>query len=288
MQPFVPIVALAAALAMPSLTAQAQGKDPAPSGQPRGAPAVVQSAVPGIVFVPLATLPAAPAAAANREGCEHLLARPASPAARQVAASGWAVTAEVPLGRYRAVSFVGKLEPSTSGTCQLSDGNVAIYEGEQLSAVAYAGRAAQRSLGRAVALEGVGLRLWDGDILPGPLADLRLNGDGSLSIVALAAEERRCQGRAVIPNILGMPMDAARAALLGAGWRPLAGSNSTPGSREADLTRRGITEVDGCSGTGMGFCRFNYVGAAGRLGVITAGEADPPTVRDYDVQCNAG
>jgi hypothetical protein len=248
----------------------------------------LHSTVPGLVLAPLANLPRAPATAARRQGCEHLLAQPASTAARQVAAAGWAVTGEVQLGRYQAVSFVGRMEQSTSGTCALSQGNVALYEGGQLRALAYAAPGASLTLGRIRPLEGVGLRIWDGDLVPSPIADLRLNGDDGLSILPIAAEERRCQGQAVIPNIYGKPIDVARQALMAAGWRPVPSQRLPAGSREAELSARGMVEVDSCAGTGMGFCLFNYTGAAGRLSVTTVGDADPPVVSGYGVDCAGG
>ncbi|GAB1362101.1 hypothetical protein MASR1M32_13370 [Rhodobacter sp.] len=56
----------------------------------------------------------------------------------------------------------------------------------------------------------------------------------------------------------------------------------------ADIAARGVTEVEDCSGTGFGFCSYLYVGPAGGLSVITAGEiwdGGLPTVTGYAMTC---
>lgn len=55
----------------------------------------------------------------------------------------------------------------------------------------------------------------------------------------------------------------------------------------ADLVRRGVPEVEDCSGTGFGFCGYGYRGAAGRLSVTTVGDNDFPSVSGYEVHCGS-
>lgn len=234
----------------------------------------------------LQTLPPAPASADLPEYCAHWLVTPETAAGRRVAAAGWGVTGEVALGKYQAVSFVASLEPGTSGACPASDGNVGIFEGDRLVAIVYAPRGTPRTIGSIEPYEADGVRIWDGDYLRQPLADLRLAGDGALTVGPLAHEERLCGGKASVPNIYGKPITEARAALAEAGWVAVATADQSPwSSHERDLAARGLLEVESCAGTGFGFCLFNYEGPAGRLSVTTAGDDDAPAVAGYSVTC---
>jgi hypothetical protein len=275
------ILVAAALLAAPSLGAPALGQD-----APR-----LQSTVGAVRLVPLQRLPQAPASAtgAERAACGHQLEEARSPAGRAVALTGWGVTGEVAIGPYQAVSFVGAFRRGTSGTCLLGDGNVGIFRGVELLAIASAPPGASRTIGRAIALGQDGLRIWDGDYLNQPLADMRLSADGGLTVQPLAAQEAVCNGAASVPNIYGKPINQARALLQRSGWAPAV----SPGRAEreqldgrvAGLVRRGVPEVEDCSGTGMGFCGYTYRGPAGRLHVTTVGEGDFPTVAGYRAQC---
>jgi hypothetical protein len=287
------ILALAAIAALPFLTAPALGQGVATGAAQAAGTLRVQSVVAALRFVPLQRLPRAPASAAgeDRASCGHLLATPRSPAGRQVAEAGWGVTMEVGIGPYQAVSFVGAFERGTSGSCQLGEGNIGIFRGAELAAIAYAPANASRTIGRVVALEQEGLRIWDGDFLSQPVADLRLGADGSLTILPLAAEEAVCNGAARVPNIYGKPINEARTLLERSGWAPVV----SPGRAErerldgrvAALVRRGVPEVEDCSGTGFGFCGYTYRGAAGTLSVTSVGDDDSPAVSGYQARCGA-
>ncbi len=220
--------------------------------------------------------------------CRHLFAEARTPAGRRVAAAGWAVTREAALGSYQVVSFVRRAEPGTSGTCRLIDGNVGVFRGAELVAIAYA-PAAGAAIGRITPFGGDALRIWDGDFLNQPVADLRLGADGALTIQPLAAEERACGGRAVVPNIHGRPIDQARALLLRQGWTPAPPApREGNDSRVAALIRRGVPEVEDCSGTGFGFCGYNYRIQGATLSVTTVGDNDFPTVAGYSITCAPG
>ena len=123
-----------------------------------------KSDVAGIEFVALGHLPKAPASAKSQKDCDWMLAKPQTAGGQAVAALGWGVTAEQPLGAYQAVSFAGQFEPSTSGTCQIDKGNVAIFSDRQLIALAYAAKGAKQTIG-SIALLQDGLRIWDGDLV---------------------------------------------------------------------------------------------------------------------------
>jgi hypothetical protein len=242
----------------------------------------------GLKFTLLNKLPAAPAKSGDTQACAASIVQPTTKAGRLVAARGWSVTGEAKVGGFQAVSFAGRFEDGTSGTCSITDGNVAVYDNDVLVAIAYAERSSKLSIGRIAGLEGGALRLWSGDFLPAPIGDIELTGDNTLRLGAVAGAETLCAGKAVVPNIYGMSIDKARAALAAKGWSPVPAEpngESDASSREADLIKQGIPEVDGCAGTGLAYCSFNYRGAAGTLAVSTAGEDDLPQVVGYEATC---
>jgi hypothetical protein len=244
------------------------------------------SSVPGLMLTRTHTLPLAPASAADRGGCGHLLSKSTSPAARAVAKRGWAVTGQATVGGYRAVSFIGKMGQGTSGSCLLEQGNVGFFLGNKLVALAWMKPDAKRSIARIEQRGEQDARLWDGDFLSQPFADIRAGDEGAISAGPMAKLDRVCEGTAQVPNIYGIPIVKARNLLAQQGWKPVTHSRreSEIGYAIADLVQRGITEVDDCSGTGFGFCRLDYASNAGTLGVTTVGDGDWP-VADYTVQC---
>jgi hypothetical protein len=273
-----PVIAASAALALgfaPSLPAVAQTGAPAPR---------VQSDLKDIRMRAITSLPKAGGSADDRNSCSWRVIQPKSPAAKLVAAQGWAVTADVPMGSYRAVSFAGQMEAGTSGTCTITQGNVAVFDGDRLVALAYGKLPEDPAIGNLTALEGGAVRVWDGDLVGSPVGDLRVEADGTLRLGKLADEESVCKGRAKVPNVYGMPIDKARKVLAASGWNPVRGGASSE-SRQAGLVKRGIAEAESCAGTGLAYCDFGYSGPAGRLTVTTAGEKSLPSVVGYDVNC---
>ena len=262
----------------------------ATSARPQGEPAGLQvsSSVKTVAAAPLSVLPKAPPQAGERELCSQFIVTPRSNAGRQVAAAGWAVTGEARIGRFLAVSFAGRFVQGTSGSCEVAAGNVGLFEGEGLRAVVYTRKDAARSIGRVVPFGADALRLWDGDLLPQPLADLQVEGEASLSIVPLAPLEAFCDGRSLVPNVYGQPVTRAREALRQLGWKPVKGPvPDHPASREAALIERGVVEVEACSGTGFGFCSYAYARPEATLSLVTVGDADDPVVSSYDPRCRS-
>jgi hypothetical protein len=243
----------------------------------------VESAVTDLRFVPLSDLPRAPERRATRDACNNVPVPARSEAARSVAERGWSITGETALGRYRAVSFAGSLGRGPSGTCLIGDGNVGVFDGQRLVALIYGRDGAQR-IGRIGARDDGTVRIWDGDVQRLPVGDLTVHADGSLLLASLPSEDTVCGGRGSVPAITTMPIDKARAALIAKGWTPIRGAPS-PDSREQDLARQGIIEVDSWSGTGLAYCAFAYTGPAGRLSVTTIGDAEMPEVSAYEVTC---
>lgn len=253
------------------------------------------SEIKGLTFILYdSPLPQAPSTVQNSSECENYVVQPTSPAGKLVVSRGWAVTGEAPLGSYQAVSFAGRFEPGTSSHCEVEQGNIGIFKGAKLMALVYASRASKESIGTIAALEGGGLRVWDGDTVNMPVGDIQVEQDGLLRLGALAAEESFCHGTALVPNIYGLPIDKARKILVGKGWKPVASkpaSHSDLSSREAGFVKHGIVEVDSCAGTGFAFCAFDYKRPEGWLSVTTVGEGedadhDLPSIVGYGVKCH--
>ncbi|KVH40409.1 PASTA domain-containing protein [Burkholderia cepacia] len=255
---------------------------PAAAQTTASAPRVV-SELKDIRMKPLANLPMA-GSAIERGDCSQRVIQPKSAAAGLVAAQGWAVLSDVPLGPYRAISFAGRLEAATSGTCSITQGNVAVFENGKLIALAYGKSAEDTAIGRLAPLEGGAVRIWDGDIAPSPAGDLHVDRDGTLRLSRVADEDAVCKGRAKVPNVYNMPIDKARKALIANGWDPVRGGASGE-PRQSALVKRGIVETESCAGTGLAFCDFGYTGPAGRLTLTTLGDGALPSVTDYDVKC---
>jgi hypothetical protein len=179
----------------------------------------------------------------------------------------------------------------TSGTCLRQNGNVGFFSGDRLMALIYASNAEEVPIGFVSPFAQTGLRLWSGDYLPMPIADVQALGNGGIVVAPLAASEPVCNGTADVPLIYGLPIDIAREKLAEAGWQPVpfAGDRSESMGLDAEIAARGVPEVDICSGTGFGFCGYAYAGSAGGLGVTTMGEFGEdgsfPVVAGYGVEC---
>ncbi len=250
----------------------------------------VASQVPGVQVLRLDHLNPAPAAGPDRAACEHLLvAEPATAAGQRLAQLGWGVTSEQTLGGWTAVSFVSGYSAATSGTCELIDGNVGLFAGDHLEIVVYATDEPAVMIGQIDRFGTAGLRIYSGDLLPQPVADLQALGADGLIVTPPALSEPVCNGAAQVPYIYGLPIDMARQMLAQAGWQPAPPETVEEFGIAPDLARAGVPEVEACAGTGFGFCGFTYEGPAGRLSVTTVGEiaADgslPPVV-GYAASC---
>ena len=150
------------------------------------------SEVRGLDFRLSSRLPRSPAAVPDSNACGVI--KPSTSAGKLVAAKGWGVTGEAKLKTYQVVSFAAMFEPSTSGTCEVEQGNVAVFFGSKLLAIAYAGRTYRQSIGRIAPLENGGVRLFSGDIVSVPVGDLQML-DGYLFRLSPAASKDRLGGR---------------------------------------------------------------------------------------------
>lgn len=197
--------------------------------------------------------------------------------------SGWIVTSETKLGNFDAVTFVSGLDPSTSGTCAHLNGNLAIFDGHNLKVLAYERRrttgkeygnslgvdtAAEDSLGSSEQINKRRIRLYYG--LPSaPFADVVLSS--GISIEQIAKQDPVCGGAAFVPNVFGQDIRKARKLLIANGWLP--GRPTEEVDKFSKSIGPGVVELENCSGTGYGFCAFDYRHRKGfGLRIITAGE----------------
>jgi hypothetical protein len=69
-----------------------------------------------------------------------------------------------------------------------------------------------------------------------------------------------------------MSYPQARQLIINAGWQPLVTTTDNPQDGTKSWRDRGYNEVSSCSGTGMGFCRFEFTGSDNeKLVVVTGG-----------------
>jgi len=287
------LASLAAACSSPKEDGKHEEASAAPETGAAGDDAVQEiggaftSSIPAVAFEAADRLPKAPASAASQSECANLIKAPQSPAARQVVKAGWGLTGEGRIGKYRAVSFAGSFEPGTSGSCAVGKGNVAIFEGEKIVAIAYVPATGKRTIAGIVPFEEDALRIWDGDLLSAPLADIRVAEGRGLTIEKPATREMACGGGTPVPNIYGMPITKARKLLEKSGWDPVGNGDGADREdpREAALAEAGVKEVASCSGTGFGFCSYDYKRPEAALAVTTVGDGADPSVSDYAVRC---
>lgn len=250
------------------------------------------SDIAGAVLTPLTVLPLSPEDGSPDDFCSGYRINPGSKAGKLVAARGWIVTSEASLGQYKVVSFSSGFKPGTSGICFARNSNLAIFDGMNLVALAYTARFAKWTLGKVEPLESGALLIWGGDGPGEPVGELRQE-NGDFRLTKVADERTFCHGEALVPNVYGKSIKEARTILIGHGWKPKkhAADATDDDYGAVRLVKHGIVEADSCSGTGVGYCEFDYVSRAGTLGVTTVGgdwdNASNDIVVDYGVACRA-
>ena len=262
------------------------GKAPTPKLAAQNA-LKVSSEVAGLRIVSASRLPPNPHRAPADEYCSSVgygIGNPKSPGGRLAAKSGWIVTAETRLGKYDAVTFVGGLDAGTSAVCYPKSGNLAIFDGSELQAIAYSERPSDYIVGTAWEMDERRIRLADGTP-NSPFADVVLR-DG-VSVEPTASEDPVCEGAAVIPKIYDQGILQARKKLVAYGWKPKRPTEPLNGVMDEELKGRGVVEVEACAGTGWGPCRFNYEHSKGvTLVVVTRGEDSNPPVISAEASCS--
>jgi len=256
----------------------------------------VTSELPEYQFVKLRTLPRSPESARPDEYCSGYRAKRLSSVAYGVEKLGWIVTSEAPLGRFKVITFTSGFDPGTSALCFTHNANIAVFERDAVVALAYAKRpyrgpnsnSKPSPLGVVEPLaDKSGLLVWT-DPPGSPVGELHADGE-SIRLVARAHEHTYCNGRTKVPDLYERGIDAARRVLLSQGWVPERPADPPgEGDMARDMAAKGLIEAETCSGTGVGYCAWNYRSEEALLHVATVGGEPEPadnTVVSYNVEC---
>ncbi|MBA4492545.1 hypothetical protein [Paracoccus sp. S1E-3] len=234
-------------------------------------PLEVASQREGVEIRAVASLPANPTPPADAAICGTLPAGPETTGGKAAAAADWIVTGEITQGDLTFVSFAAKATAGTSGSCLLEGGNVGIFRGPALQGLVYAAAGRARAPGTLQPLVPEGIRIWDGDYGPSPLADLRIISDQLILLRPPADRDLFCGGAISVPSLYGLPIHQARILLLAEGWQPTPPPEQSPSDYVQEMAKA-LPEVQDCSGTGFGYCNYAYARESGAtLSVTSAG-----------------
>ncbi len=244
----------------------------------------VSSKIPGIEIRHLTQLPKAPPSAQSQGECNAAFP-PTTAEGQVVNGLGWGVTGEAKLGPYDAVSFAGEFEPSTAGSCEIDQGNIALFNGSQLVMIIYVTKSSKLSIGRVIA-DGDGLRIVDGSLAQLAVGEVRLVGDHAVEITPITAEQSVCGGKEVVPKVDGKPVSEARKQIIAKGWEPFRSPPPAYQDFVGDSIRKsGIIEATDCSETDSASCSYYYRKGDMELSLTTHGDQSP-TVDGHQVACD--
>ena len=240
------------------------------------------SEIPKLLIAEIESIPEGPHPDVSDSICEWFLIKPETISGMELQRMGWGVMSEVNFGPYQFVSFAGEFNRGTSGMCQRNQGNIAVFQNQKLTSIIYTKPEDDYLIGNLEVIEGGALRVFSGEFIEWPVADIQLTNDG-YKIKEISALQSFCEGKSIVPNIYGDTIPQARERLFKFGWAP---SKSGDGlwTRAQGMKDRGITEIQSCSGTGLARCFFNYDGANASLEIVTFGEV-AEVVNKYSVQC---
>lgn len=246
----------------------------------------VLSEVPEILAAKASKLPEGPHPKKTDDNCAMDFADPKTDAGRLVLQRGWGVLSEARIGDYHLVSFAGEFIPGTSGSCAIRQGNIGVFDGNKLKAILYTASKSDELIGVLVPTESGTVRIWSGDYLGLPVADISAGSFGVI-VGKVAAEDVFCGGKVAVPNVYDMPITEARTKLFSSGWEGVPQPKEEWG-QQVDLHDLGVTEAVSCSGTGFGYCSYSYRTAGATMDLTTAGELfedSMPGVVNYTVAC---
>lgn len=230
---------------------------------------VTVDAFPEFRYAATSSLPSSEAEFGS-DTCQYLT-NPETVQGQVVAANGWAVLSEIEISKYTLVSFAGRLEQATSSMCYITEANIAIFEGPELAGIIYTVNKDDALISRLTLHEGGRVRVFHGAYIASPIADLVVQ-PGSITLEPIADYTSYCSGRALVPNIYGKGILAAREELLQSGWAPRTVDADEVGWLPMDLLDLGATGAESCSGTGAAFCMFFYETNQAELRILTAGD----------------
>ena len=93
-----------------------------------------------------------------------------------------------------------------------------------------------------------------------------------LTLTALPPGLRPAPAEPALPLSRDQPIETADARLRSAGWQPAGEPGLQPFERQ--LAGNDLSSLSGCSGTGAGFCRYDYRRGKRQLAVVTSAGSD--------------
>lgn len=229
----------------------------------------------------LSALPAAPKARLQ----ECRTAPATLSAGKALEAAGWQVISEISLGDHALVTFAASSSPGERGLCDVTNGNLGIFEAERLIGL-YWSRVKENTLFGALSTEREGVIDLRSSTFPAtPIAEI-LRIDDTFVLRARPSTLAGCTGKVEVPQLWQEPVGKMRDALIALGWAPMSPSAQDPVS--ADMQAQGFPETESCTGTGYNYCSYEYSKPEAKLRVISMGELGPdhqPAMIDYDLTC---
>jgi len=191
----------------------------------------------------------------DRGWCNDSIIEPVTLNGKIISAKSWGVLSEQSLGPFEFVSFAGEFKDGLSGSCIISQGNVAIFKAGQLVGVIYTSSKDDELIGKLWIAEGGVVQLLN------PLfqswADIKILKD-KIQIEYKASVQSFCNGAVIVPNVVGEPIREARQSLIEFAWEPIIQTEEVVLSFVEEMRQSGIVETIDCGGTGMGYCSFEY------------------------------
>ena len=248
----------------------------------------VEIKVEGFEYASLKTIPTGPNPEVDEFQCGHFVIDEEDLKFQQstsIQESGWAVISETKLANIKLIAFAGQLGNGTSGSCLITQTNIAVLQDDNLVGVIYLDDPEAHHIGNLILSDAGYVRIFSGDFIQVPYAEMHLTENG-LSILPTSKFTAYCKGQTILPDTLGQNIKTARQTLIDLGYAPVVIADRSIPDWRLNLLDEGIFEVEACSGTGFAFCRFQYQNDVSSIALVTAGEDDIPTVVKDMVKCD--
>lgn len=250
---------------------------------PNQSQAQMVSENPKLIIAPVKNIPAGPYPDVYESICEGFLVTPKTIVGMDLQRMGWGIISSISLGPYQFISFAGEFSPGTSGMCKRTQGNIAVFENQNLTTIIYTKPEDNHLIGNLEVIEVGALRIWSGGFVEWPVVDINLTNNG-YKIKELSKLQSFCEGKTIVPMIYENTIPQARERLLKFGWQPSLSGDDLWG-RAQEIKDNGLPEIQSCSPTGLAKCRFAYENDYATLEVTTIGEYDAAII-NYSVACN--
>jgi len=203
-----------------------------------------------------------PVAEAN---CKRYTATEPRKRAKGIQDRGWAITSDIHYGPFNFVSFVGSFESITSGMCIIKNTNIAIFHNGKLMGFFYTDPDFDTELS-SIRIDNSGaISVYSGGGVDLPSVEIILR-DNKITLDT-PSYKTACKGDGIIPKLTGQSIFDAREKLFSFHWRPSVDVNENEAFIQnqkkgpyykSTRSERYLPELDTCSGTGLGFCKYVY------------------------------